>query len=202
MTVAGLKITLTDVSSPVVRRIEVPLAISLANLHLVIQAVMPWWNYHLYEFQARKLRYGVTDPATSWPGMPAVLPAKKHTLADLLDAAGAKTFKYIYDFGDDWEHVIKVERVFEPEHEVTSPRLVEAVGRCPPEDVGGPWGYETYLEAIADPSHELHRDMVSWRGPGFDPKVVDMPAIEKDLAKLVRKWERKNAMPEAAPKPR
>jgi Plasmid pRiA4b ORF-3-like protein len=58
----------------------------------------------------------------------------------VLEDIGAKTLKYIYDFGDGWEHTIKVERLADPEPGTFYPRLTEASGRCPPEDVGGPWG--------------------------------------------------------------
>jgi hypothetical protein len=54
---------------------------------------------------------------------------------------GTKTLKYLYDFGDGWEHTIKIERLTDPEPGTFYPRLIEAKGRCPPEDIGGPWGY-------------------------------------------------------------
>ncbi len=78
-----------------------------------------------------------------------MLPAKKTTLAGLIEATAAKSFKYTYDFGDDWEHAVKIERLFEAEAGAQYPRFVEATGRCPPEDVGGPWGYEEYWRAPA-----------------------------------------------------
>ena len=193
--IACLKVTLDNVKPAVVRRIEVPLAIVLSNLHLVIQAVMPWWNYHLYEFRVREVRWGLADPEFDWPGSPRVLPATKSTLADLIGATGAKSFKYLYDFGDGWEHTVRIEKVIEPEPGVSYPRFIDAKGRCPPEDVGGPPGYEEYLSAIADPGHENHKDMIRWRGPGFDPSTVDVPDIEQALAKLARKWARKAAKP-------
>ena len=56
----------------------------------------------------------------------------------MLEDAGTKTLRYLYDFGDGWEHTIKIERMTEPEPGVAYPRLIEAAGRCPPEDVGGP----------------------------------------------------------------
>jgi len=65
-----------------------------------------------------------------------------------------------------------------------------ASGRCPPEDVGGPWGYAEYLEAMADPNHERHAEMVEWRGPDFDPNIVDVAGIERQLAKLAKRLSR------------
>jgi hypothetical protein len=190
MTIARLKITLDHVEPCVVRQLEVSLDIKLADLHLVIQAAMPWWNYHLYEFRVRDHRWGLPAPDFDWPGMPRVLPAKGATLAELIATTRAKTFKYLYDFGDGWEHNVKIGRVCESVPDVAYPRLIEASGRCPPEDVGGPWGYAEYLEAMADPNHERHAEMVDWRGPNFDPNMVDVVAIEKDLAKLAKRWSR------------
>jgi len=197
MTIARLKITLVmpkacfqhDVEPAVVRRLEVPFDIKLSDLHLVIQVAMPWWNYHLYEFRARNHRWGLPDPDFGWPGMPRVLSAKAASLAELA-ATGTKTFTYVYDFGDDWEHKVKIEKTYEPAPGAAYPRLIEASGRCPPEDVGGPWGYVEYLEVLCNPNHERHTEMVEWRGSDFDPKVVDVPGIEKELAKLAKRWSR------------
>jgi len=151
---------------------------------------MPWWNYHLYEFRAGKHHWGLPDPDYDWADTSRVLPAKGASLADLFAAAGARTFKYLYDFGDGWKHKVRIDEVMEAIPGLTYPRLVDASGRCPPEDVGGPWGYAKYLEAMANPCHERHAEMIEWRGPEFDPKVVDVAGIEKELAKLAKRWSR------------
>jgi len=190
--IARLKVQLDDMERPVVRRVEVPSAIRLDELHLVIQIAMGWENYHLYEFRVdRDLAWGIPDP--DWPsGGPQ--PAEAAALTDLLPHLKRnKTFQYVYDFGDDWFHTVKVEAVIEADSEATYPRLLDAEGACPPEDCGGPWGYAHYLEAIADPKHENHDDMVEWRGPGFDPSAVDQATIREGLAALAprRRRERK-----------
>jgi hypothetical protein len=189
MSIARLKITLDDVKPTVMRRVEVPLDIRLDDLHLVIQAAMPWWSYHLYEFRAQDIRWGIPDPDGSFGDGP--LDARKATLRDVLEETGVKSLGYLYDFGDGWEHKVRIERIGEPEPGVAYPRLLAASGCCPPEDVGGPWGYAEYLEAMADPKHERHAEMVEWRGPDFDPKVVDVAVIERELAKLATRWSRK-----------
>lgn len=189
MSIVCLKITLNHVKPAVTRRVEVPLDVKLSDLHLVIQAAMPWWNYHLYEFRAADIGWGVPDPDGSFGNDP--LDARKATLRDVLEDTGVKSLTYLYDFGDGWEHKVEIEGIVEPEPGVASPRLLDARGRCPPEDVGGPWGYQEYLEAMADPKHERHSELVKWRGPDFDPKVVDVAAIEKELAKLARRWSGK-----------
>ena len=182
--IARLAITLDDVKPPVRRRIEVPLSIRLDRLHRVVQIAMGWEDYHLYEFRiGRDIAYGVPDPHWDFPGS-STRSAKQTTLASLLAQTRNKTFKYVYDFGDDWRHTVKLEALSAPEPGTSYPRLLAAKGRCPPEDVGGPWGYAEYLEAMADPSHERHAEMVEWRGPDFDPDAVDEAAVQKRLDRL------------------
>jgi Plasmid pRiA4b ORF-3-like protein len=183
---ACLRITLDDVRPAVLRRVEVPIAIKLSDLHLVIQAVMPWWNYHLYEFRAGDVGWGVPDP--DFGGGPA--DARKATLVDALKAARGYKLAYLYDFGDGWEHTITVEYMIAPLPGVSYPVLLEASGRCPPEDVGGPPGYEDYLRVLANPRHEQHAEMVAWRGAEFDPKTVDVDAIKAELKKIARRLSR------------
>lgn len=144
---------------------------------------MGWEDYHLYEFRiGRDIAYGIPDPDWDFESSPR--PAAETTLAGLLAQTPNRTFKYVYDFGDDWLHTVKLEAFAVPEPQTTYPRLLAATGRCPPEDVGGPWGYAEYLEAMADPGHELHAEMVEWRGPDFDPNTVDEAAIQKRLDRL------------------
>ena len=182
--IARLRIILDKVKPPVRRWVEVPLSTRLDRLHNIFQIVMGWENYHLYEFRiGREVAYGVPDPDWDLPGS-SPRPANKTMLASLLAHTGNKTFKYVYDFGDDWLHTVKLEGLAAPEPQTTYPRLLAAKGRCPPEDVGGPWGYAQYLEAMADPDHELHAEMVEWRGPDFDPNAVDEAAIRKRLYRL------------------
>jgi hypothetical protein len=191
--IARLAIALDKVKPPVRRHIEVPLTIRLDRLHRVFQIVMGWEDYHLYEFRiGRDIAYGVPDPDWDFPGSSA-RPANKATLADLLAQTHNKTFKYVYDFGDDWRHTVKLEALAAPELQATYPRLLSAKGRCPPEDVGGPWGYAEYLEAMADPNHERHDDMVNWRGPDFDPHTVDEADIQRQLNRLAPRRKTKTA---------
>ena len=109
--------------------------------------------------------------------------------------------KYLYDFGDGWEHTIKVERIFEAASGVAYPVLIEAKGACPPEDVGGPPGYAEYLEAMADPGHERHDELVQWRGQDFDPDDPHTARINAALVALAKRWNRKpSAKKKASPK--
>ena len=185
--IARLKVTLDDVKPAVQRRLEVPLTIRLDRLHLVLQAALGWTDSHLYEIKAGGVGWGMPDP--DFGDDP--LDARKARLVDVLEDVGTKTIKYLYDFGDGWEHTIKVERVTEAVPGVAYPVLLDAKGRCPPEDVGGPWGYDEFLEALADPDHEDHADTKVWAGRNYDPKVVDVEALEAAVAALAQAWMRK-----------
>ena len=187
--IARLLVTLDGVKPPVRRRVEVPLTIRLDRLHLVLQAAMGWTNSHLYEIRARDVGWGLPDPDFG----DGPLDAKKARLADVLEDAGTKTLKYLYDFGDGWEHTVKVERIADAAPSTAYPVLIEATGRCPPEDVGGSWGYAEFLDAIADPAHENHAEMKEWVGEPFDPKTVDVEALAEDVAALAKAWTRKPA---------
>jgi hypothetical protein len=189
-TIARLKIALDDVTPTVLRRIEVPFNIRLDRLHLAIQAAMGWTNTHLYEIRARDVGWGIPD--RDWGDGP--LDARKARLAAVLEDVGAKTLRYLYDFGDRWEHTIKVERLIDPEPSALYPRLIEASGRCPPEDIGGPWGYAEYLEAIGNPKHERHAEFKEWLAEDFDPNFVDASWLAEKVNALAKRWSRKPAV--------
>lgn len=179
--IVRLKITLEGVEPKVMRRVEVPLGIRLDRLHLVIQAAMRWTNTHLYGFEVGDERwseagFGFDDDEPR--------PAPKTTLEDVLTATGKKTLDYIYDFGDDWFHKVKVERARTSEPGTHYPRLVEAVGRCPPEDVGGPPGYDVFPEAMADPAHPEHGMYSEWHGERADPETAPEAALRDAVAQL------------------
>jgi hypothetical protein len=182
-----LKVTLNDVEPKVLRRIEVPADIKLDRLHLTLQAALGWTNSHLFEIRARDVGWGLPSP--DWPDGP--LDARKATLIDVLEDAGTKTLRYLYDYGDGWEHTIKVERMAPPEADVAYPRLIEASGRCPPEDVGGPWGYAEMLEALAAPDHESHAETREWLGDQFDPNAFEPEPLKADVDALAKRWTRK-----------
>ena len=184
--IAQLKIKLDDVEPAVVRRVEVPLTIRLDRLHLVLQAAMGWTNSHLYEFRARDTGWGVPDPYFA----DGPLDARKARLIDVVEDVGVRSLKYFYDFGDGWEHTLRIERITEPVRGIAYPHLREATGRCPPEDVGGPWGYQEFLEAIADPKHERHSEFVTWIGDNFDPTAVNAERHARDIAALAKRWSR------------
>ena len=186
--IALLKITLDDVEPVVMRRIDVPLTIRLDRLHLVMQAAMGWTNSHLYEIRARDIGWGRPDPTFG----DGPLDASKARLIDVLEDVGVRSLKYLYDFGDGWEHSVRIERITDAVPGIPYPRLLEVVGRCPPEDVGGPWGYRDFLNAIADPHHEERVQRLQWAGGHFDPTDTNVAALTQAVDGLAKKWTRKS----------
>lgn len=184
--IACLRITLDNVNPAVTRRIEVPLDIRLDRLHLTLQAALGWTNSHLWEIRVRDVGWGIPDPG--WPDGP--LDGRKATLLTVVGDTGAKTLHYLYDFGDGWEHTVKIERLVEADPQTKYPILLEATGRCPPEDVGGPWGYEECLEAIADPDHERYEELIDWWPDNFDPDKVPVNDLKAAVASLAKRWNR------------
>lgn len=193
-----LTITLRDVPSPVWRRVQVPATFTLRRVHDVIQATMGWGGHHLHEFVVGDRRYGSADSMPTAPGSgDRVFSDRNVRLAHLVER-GVDTFSYTYDFGDDWFHVVTIGATMPAEPGVACPRLVDARGACPPDDVGGPPGYEAFLEAIGDPGHPDHADMIAWLGTDrFDPAAVDVDAIEARLTPI-RASTRKGPRPKMA----
>jgi hypothetical protein len=104
----------------------------------------------------------------------------KVVISEVLPAAKTKMV-YEYDFGDSWEHEVVLEKITQSEAGVHYPRCIAGENACPPEDIGGVWGYADFLEAINDPGHEQHEDMLDWVGGEFDPQEFDLDFVNKQL---------------------
>ena len=190
--IACLKITLDDVKPAVLRRIEVPFDIPLDRLHQTLQKAIGWTNSHLYEIRAGDVGWSTPHPGIDDAN--EFRDARKVRLGDVIEDAGTKTLRYLYDFGDGWEHTIKIERLTNPQPGVLYPRLIEATGPCPPEDVGGLWGYAEFLEAMANPVHARHDEFAGWIDEDeFDPDAVDAERLAEHVAALAAYWARKPA---------
>ena len=168
--VLQLKIELAEIKPVIWRRVVVPETITLGKLHQVIQDAMGWFDCHLHEFEIAGERYGVPDPDFDW-GVP-VRSDRRVRLATALN--GTKSFRYTYDFGDNWDHRIKVEKVLPPDPTLKAPLCIAGANACPPEDVGSVPGYFDFVEATANPKHPEHREMIQWFGGPFDPSAFDI----------------------------
>ncbi len=152
----------------------------------MIQAVFGWEDYHLFEFRIGEKTYSIPAPGEDFGRK--ILQAKSMRLATLV-AKGIERFDYIYDFGDNWTHVVAVEAIYEADPAGFYPRFVEGARRGPPEEVGGPPGYEHYLAAMADRRHPDHREMLAWRGGPYDPETIDLALLHFRLAGIVQRRE-------------
>ncbi len=159
--IARLTVEIDDVAPRILRCLEVPLDIRLDDLHFVLQIAIGWQNGHPFEFRIGDKVWALPDrEAESNP-----MPADKATLAEVL--ARGNTFKYDYVFGEDWQHTVTLQARASAAPGVHYPHLVSAEGRCPPADIGGPIGYETYLRTIADPTNINPRRHAGVRRAGF-----------------------------------
>ncbi len=185
MSIIELKITLEDIEPAVTRTLKAPLDIRLDRLHLVIQAAMGWENDHLYEFVVENTRWGLPDPDFG----SEALSAAKASLADVIEAAGSAPIRYVYDFGDNWDHQIKPGKIADPAPSELYPKLTGVTGKCPPEDVGGFPGYEAFLDAMTDPKHPEHEHLKEWYGADFDPNAPATDELKLEVHKLAKKWK-------------
>jgi len=179
-----LKIELIGIEPTIWRRFVVPLNITLDRLHDVIQIVMGWTDSHLHEFTIENKRY------TEYPeSVEDGLHCGRYQLGDLIKQKG-RTFHYLYDFGDSWEHKLVLE-----ENRYSNSKLrmdltcLEGERACPPEDVGGVSGYFEFCEALKDPEHEEHESYMAWSGGDYDSELFDANTVNGELMKYFR-WSR------------
>ncbi len=174
-----LKVTLGNIRPPIWRRVLVADTTTLPKLHDILQVVMGWENCHLHSFLIRGVEYG--EPLID--SYLTLRDERRFRLSDLALDAKSK-FRYTYDFGDDWQHDIVVEAILPPQPGQVLPVCLKGKRAAPPEDIGGPWGYQALLEAKDNPRHpeyENFRELLEI----FDAEAFDMEAINRQL-KLLR----------------
>ncbi len=176
-----LKITLRNIRPPIWRRVQVSSNITLARLHTLIQAVMGWTDSHLHCFEANGVFYSLPDSVENLD----MQDSRRVCLAEVAPGEKAK-IKYEYDFGDSWYHDIVVEKVLPPDPAFEHPVCLAGRRACPPEDIGGPWGFIRFLEVLADPDDPEYEEMYEWYGDDFNANAFDLHAINGGLQAM--KW--------------
>jgi Plasmid pRiA4b ORF-3-like protein len=178
-TIYQLKVTLKGSRPPIWRRLLVRADTRLSRLHEILQVAMGWYDAHLHEFAVGPRCIGVPR-RDSWV---EVEDERRVRLSDVAPGERAR-FTYQYDFGDSWDHAIVVEKVLPPAEGADRPTCL--AGRCaaPPEDVGGVWRYGIFLDAIRDPAHPEHDELLEWVGGAFDPEALDLDGINAALRRL------------------
>jgi hypothetical protein len=174
-----IKVTLKGSSPPIWRRLEVSDQTTLAKLHIILQKAMGWDDSHLHQFIVGKTYYGEPSDEMGFK----TYDERRFKLAQLPLREKSK-FLYEYDFGDSWEHEILIEKILPADGEKKLPVCLKGKGACPPEDIGGIWGYYEFLEAIGDPEHPEHEDMKEWFEGDFDPAAFDLEKVNSYLAKI------------------
>ncbi|RJO64282.1 MAG: plasmid pRiA4b ORF-3 family protein [Myxococcales bacterium] len=170
-----IKLTLKSSKPPIWRRLLVPSTIRLSDFHMVIQTAMGWTNSHMSEFYTVVKGWHKPGPDEDKPH-----DAREASLDQLLKTPKDKCY-YTYDFGDNWEHEILLEKVADADASWPGrPVCLKGVRACPPEDCGGVWGYYELLETVSDPKHPEHKEMKEWLGP-FDPEAFDLETVNRRL---------------------
>lgn len=175
------KITLHETKPPIWRRIQVP-DCTLGDLHELIQAAMGWEDAHLHQFIIDDVRYGIPEQELGLEN------ETKARLSKIVPQSRMPfRFRYEYDFGDGWLHDLLFEGY--PSNDVGQkyPVCLDGSRACPPEDVGGVWGYAEFLDAIVDSKHERHGELLDWIGGEFDPEEFDAKAATIAMMKAVRR---------------
>jgi hypothetical protein len=180
-TVYQLKIVLAETRPPIWRRVQVQNC-NLTKLHTIIQRAMGWYGGHLWAFDIGGEQYGENPWGESDMDMD-MLSSRSIKLSQLVDV-GIKKFRYIYDFGDNWEHVVTVEKTLDADPTTKYPRCTAGKRACPPEDCGGPWSYDEFLVAISDPKHKEHKELLEWVGGEFDSEKFDLSEVNQQLAAI------------------
>lgn len=182
--IATLRIELLDTDPAIWRQVEVPTSITLKVLHNVVQAAMGWYDQHLWELRLGKQRYGQPIPGDDWGG-PPTLKADKVRLREILKPRKT-VLDYTYDFGDSWEHRLTFTDVRPGDPDTDYPRYVAGERAAPPEDCGGIPGFYGALEALADPNHPEHADVIDWFD-GYDPNTIDDLVLKIALSRIARR---------------
>ena len=174
-----IKVTLEDIRPPIWRRLAVLSDTTLEELHLILQVAMGWADYHLHQFTINGIEYGQPDPDYG----SEVEDERKMKLIKVAPEEDAK-FVYEYDFGDSWQHRILIEKILPVEKGKHYPICIKGKRACPPEDIGGPWGYTDFIEAVLDIAHPEHEDMLEWIGGEFDPEAFNIDEINENLKQI------------------
>ena len=168
-----LKVTLLGTQPPVWRRFRVYSDITFRDLHNILQIVMGWENYHLYQFSLGSHQF--IEPQMGAGGKPVT-----HRLDEFVQHEGA-VLGYEYDFGDSWHHEIILEKILTYTRK-PCPICTHGSRACPPEDSGGVWGYQELVAAMKRRKGHQYREYVEWLGGPFDPKAFDIDDVNGMLA--------------------
>ena len=197
-TILQLKVTLVGSRPSIWRKILIPINSTFFALHVAIQDAFGWDDAHLHQFHTTEpyRRNSIYRNVIGFPmpEMEDVLDERKIKLSEWLQTPKSKVW-YEYDFGDDWMHEVRVEKVMPGDPKIHYPSLVAGANACPPEDCGGVGGYGQLLEVLRNPRHEDHEEMLEWLGiesaEDFDPTFFDEKDVSfRDPQKVLQQYEK------------
>lgn len=187
-TIHQIKISLREIKPLIWRRILVSSQIRLSDLHEVFQHTMPWLGYHMHQFKIGEVNYGQPSDDDDDYGY-EVLNEKDFVLEEIAPKEKAN-FLYEYDFGDDWFHEVRVEKIIPIDESQTYPICIDGARAVPPEDCGGPFGYDELQNTLSDSSNSEYDEMKTWAesllGHPFDPEYFELNRINQNLRKRFR----------------
>nr|WP_245348305.1 plasmid pRiA4b ORF-3 family protein [Paeniglutamicibacter psychrophenolicus] len=185
-----LKISLVGARPPIWRRILVPSDVTLADLHQLIQAAFGWDGSHPHDFRTGG-RYGRNigkDPYDDDPYADSYNLDEAEVPLDRFLVIAGDRLSYIYDFGDNWEHLIVLEAIAEPGPGRPEPFCIGGRGANALDDCGGVWGWAELVEIVNDTLAPDHQQMRRWAGlrPGevLDPKEFNAENVNAALSGL------------------
>jgi hypothetical protein len=192
--VLQLKIVLFDTSPAIRRTFKITDDYRMDRFHQVLQIVMGWTNSHLHEFRIKDGVIGMVDDS-DFGDFPSLEDETRIYLKDF-DLQKSDTFTYLYDYGDDWQHVLSVEDI--STGELKHPLCITGQGACPPEDCGGTWRYLDLLEVLKDKSHPEYETYQEWLPEGFNPHHFPLEKINAELESFGA-WHRKHPRKKSTP---
>jgi len=172
-----VKISLDGIKPPIWRRLLVENDITLDEFHEIILDVMGWEGAHLYSFDIDGFTYESNYDEEFFTGD---YETEEILLSDVIKREKQK-FKYTYDFGDNWQHTIIIEKILPFDNEQDYPFCIKGKRNCPPEDCGGIWGYQNFLKAISDKNNPEREELLDWLGDEYDPEEFDIDQINSFL---------------------
>jgi len=177
-----LHISMKWIKPKIWRRVLIPADMKLEDLHRVIQTVMGWTNSHLHQFvkDGQFFRKKMDDDF-DWGHMDEI-DYKNIRVSDLLSSEKDNMI-YEYDFGDGWEHKVLLEKIVPNSEQIIDPVCIAGERNCPPEDCGGPPGYENILEALKHPDDEEYDELLEWLGEEYDPEEFNIEEVNDLLKK-------------------
>lgn len=186
------KVTLRHIEPPIWRRFQVEDNMTFEDLHYVIQIVMGWEMSHLYAFNINKQT--ITDSDSLMEMGEDGLEAEETELNELIKKEKT-TFRYTYDFGDDWQHELVLEKILAPDPAMTYPVCLEGARACPPEDCGGLPGYMEILETLKKPKSKAYKELMEWLDDEYDPELFDLETVNEELDEGLDVWDAEGEFP-------